>query len=154
MCVPKSNATRSFGQDHRIPCQKRSASPPAHSASHGGHTGPVTLILLRTRDGAAEGPRAFSSGGSEHPLADTMDSRQIESERPLVDAMDSRQIESDLGVGALFPGATEGHADDHILLVLAWDDAPVDGSGVFGVGSAARHVGEARRSPEGSLGVE
>lgn len=56
--------------------------------------------------------------------------------------------------GGLLPGATESHTDRHFLLGPVWDEVPVDRSRNLGVGSAACHVREGRRSPERSLGVK
>jgi len=53
---------------------------------------------------------------------------------------------------AVLPGAAECNAYRHCLLQPARDDTPVDGSRLVGVRSAARHVGDGRKSPEVSSG--
>lgn len=49
-------------------------------------------------------------------------------------------------------GPAESQVGGKLLLVPAWDEVPVHGSGVIGLGSATRHAGEGWRSPELTCG--
>ena len=57
-----------------------------------------------------------------------------------------------LSSGDLPPGAAERKSDGHLLLGAAWDEFGVNKSRSVGLESAARHVRDGRRSPDGSLG--
>jgi hypothetical protein len=56
--------------------------------------------------------------------------------------------------GVFLACTAERNVDSHLLLGPVWDELLVCRSGEEGLGSAARHAEEGRKSPEGSSGTE
>ena len=56
-----------------------------------------------------------------------------------------------MSLGGLLSGAVERKGNGHLLLDVVWDELWFNGSEGVGLGSAARHAGEDRRSLDGSL---